>query len=832
MQNFNKYCHQHPNKLANKICIDPNDIERKYCLICQFSHNADPSQFLSSFEFQEKYITDVRKKIEKYKKSNLSNFSKFNNIRKSLENQIECIQIKFEQVKQYIQDIEISLSIYENLFFKYSSPEEFSSDDLAKIINLKDGNELDKVEKKLKSFQSQFDEIQSCLINNLEKINRNLKFDFKLKSIRKKQDGQLWNNIKKRFTSIQFEIEVISGRQIKYLGNDGQILRIQNDQEISTSPEILNNLEQIKYLKWKGDYGKSNGRKGIWNASWNQKVLSNVGGFYIQGVKEGLWVDCAKGFCMNQACILEIGEYRNDFRIGKWSYEFDQQKINGGTYNLYSQKSGKWVEIKEGFHFYSQVTYVGEYQNDKKVGLWETWYKNHAKDQKNLQIGGGSYWNNIKVGKWIELSDGYYEYSQVTFIGEYKSGKKIGQWDICYKRRGKQQNQQIGGGNYDVINEGTKTGFWVEVSDEFYEDSQVINNGEYKNGKKVGRWDMLYRKGDRDQWNKQVGGGSYCNDTKIGEWTELSDGFRNISQVTYCGKYKNGGKIGRWDIWYRRYEGDEENHKIGGGSYNERSDGIKNGWWVELSDGFYEYSQVTYCGLYDQGRKLGRWDIWYKKHDEDQMNKQVGGGQYHDGIKYGMWTELSENFRKISQVILKGEYNFGQKVGRWSIFYKEEEKYKKIGGGQYDNGIKVSKWTEVSDVFGDNSQITFSGEYKKGQKIGIWDIWYRRYIDEPYKLIGGGLYDQFNNGIKIGYWIELSNGFKDYSQVTYRGKYQCNKKIGKWDIYYRYSVKLPFELMQYQIKQGKYLVEEDLMMKEAMELRLVSGLKYLMTLKI
>ncbi|CAK61769.1 unnamed protein product (macronuclear) [Paramecium tetraurelia] len=180
MHNFNQYCQIHTKYLVNNICIDPNDLKRKYCKICQFYHNADPSQFLSSFEFQEKYIIELRNKIEQYKKSNQSNLSKFDNIRKTLESQIERIQKKFVQVKQHIQDIEINLSNYENLLLKYFSPDEFSSGDLDKIVHLKDGKELDKVEEKLKSLQSQFDEIQSCLIYNLEKINRSLNFDFKI----------------------------------------------------------------------------------------------------------------------------------------------------------------------------------------------------------------------------------------------------------------------------------------------------------------------------------------------------------------------------------------------------------------------------------------------------------------------------------------------------------------------------------------------------------------------------------------------------------------------------------------------------------------------------
>lgn len=35
---------------------------------------------------------------------------------------------------------------------------------------------------------------------------------------------------------------------------------------------------------------------------------------------------------------------------------------------------------------------------------------------------------------------------------------------------------------------------------------------------------------------------------KIGKWFELSDGFMDTSQVIYNGVYKNGEKVGRWDI--------------------------------------------------------------------------------------------------------------------------------------------------------------------------------------------------------------------------------------------------------------------------------------------
>ncbi|CAD8094416.1 unnamed protein product [Paramecium primaurelia] len=790
MENFNKYCHLHKNKLLNRICIAPYDQKRKYCLLCQFLHPASSNQFISSFEFQEKYINEVKKKIEQYKKSNQSNIKKFVSIKKNIESEIERIQKKLDQLKKYFINLEITLSIYDNLLQRYLDPEEFSSSDLNKIMELKDGKELNNFDLQQKSLLIQLNKIQSCLVENIKTFNNNLNEDLKQHLSRKQYEGKLWNDIQKRFTQIQFEILYISGQKIKYLGNDGQTLRIQKTVGLSNQTEILTNYEQIKYLQWDGDYGEDMRRNGKWTAFWNKQVLSNVGERVVDGM-------CKKFF---QAFVFEIGEYKNDFRIGNWSYEFENQRIKGGSYNIYSEKNGKWMELSEGFYFYSQISYVGEYQNNKKVGIWETWYKNHVKDSKNQQIGGGSYFNNIKCGKWIELNVGFYEYSQVTFNGEYKIGKKIGKWDIWYKKRVDQQNQLIGGGSYNARGDGMKIGYWVELADGFYEDSQVINNGEYKNGKKVGRWVMLYRKGEGDQWNQQVGGGLYSDDIKIGQWIEISDGFRNISKVTYKGEYEYGRKVGKWDIWYMKYEGDQKNEQIGGGSYEKEGEGNKIGYWVEISDGFYEYSQVTYCGDYRIGRKVGKWDIWYRKHDEDQRNKQMGGGHFEDGIKIGKWIELSEKFRKIQQVIFQGDYALGQKVGKWDILYNEEEKFKKIGGGSYDNGIKISKWIELSEAFGDYSQVMYKGEYKQGQKLGIWDIWYRRYIDEPYKLIGGGSYDQFFNGYKIGYWVELSEGFKDYSQVTYKGNYKDNKKVGRWDISYRYNVKLPFQ----QIGGGSY----------------------------
>lgn len=39
----------------------------------------------------------------------------------------------------------------------------------------------------------------------------------------------------------------------------------------------------------------------------------------------------------------------------------------------------------------------------------------------------------------------------------------------------------------------------------------------------------------------------------------MSYGFWNESRVTFIGEYKNGNKVGRWEIWYQKNYDDKKN---------------------------------------------------------------------------------------------------------------------------------------------------------------------------------------------------------------------------------------------------------------------------------
>ncbi|CAD8044983.1 unnamed protein product [Paramecium primaurelia] len=504
------------------------------------------------------------------------------------------------------------------------------------------------------------------------------------KSTYSNQDANLielewWNPNEMKFRDVQIHITITQENNIIYSSQEGIILRKEQIYDNPNKSEILHNIEQIQYLEWLGEYGKNKRKLGKWIATWNKSLLI-VGGYYVDGLKQGLWTQPFTNY-FSKAKVFESGQYFHDQKYGRWHYIYKNKNIGGGSYNAQGVKYGKWLEISEKFNDDSQLTYCGEYKNGKKVGIWavlwnddDSWYN---EEYKNKLMGGGSYdeeGDGIKQGNWLEVSDRFDNHTQVTFKGEYKNGKKVGNWHIFHKQNGKGKSiMKIGGGLYKE--EEIKQGIWVELSDRFYDFSQVKYNGQYKHGKKIGRWDIFYVK-------EKIGGGQYDeegDETKLGFWAEVSDRFYCNSKVTYHGQYKNGKKIGMWNILFN-WQGNKQMQQnimqyicfSGGGLYDKRGDGIKQGYWIEIWNGFFYQSQVTYSGQYKNDKKVGRWDILNE-------GNQIGGGSYDEEgneMKFGRWIELANDFWDFGQLTFNGEYQDGKKVGRWveMDLYKDEKR--------------------------------------------------------------------------------------------------------------------------------------------------------------
>ncbi|CAD8099421.1 unnamed protein product [Paramecium sonneborni] len=660
------------------------------------------------------------------------------------------------------------------------------------------------------------------------------------------KEVQSYNQRMQRIEKIKIQIKLTLDQQIIYSQN-GAILRVVEGCDVIERLETFNNMDQIQNLSWQGQYGKNKKKDGKWIAFWTKELLKNVGGYYKEGQKYGLWKDLFLNY-WKEAQIFETGEFQSDLRIGKWNYIYQNAKIGGGSYNKDGYKQGKWIDLDEVYYNDKSVTYNGEYnKNGMKVGIWDIMHFNKQMDEYKYMLqrgkfsGGGSYdqnGNQKKIGKWVELDEGFC-YKQVTCWGEYnRNGRKVGEYKKIIS----------GGGTYDQEGNQKKIGKWVELDEGFNENKQITYKGEFNtNGIKVGQWDTIFCK-YIDEGYQQMGqilcinsgGGSYekkGGQIKIGKWVELDEGFNENKQVTYNGEYNmNGIKVGKQDIMYQRNQ--MYIFINGGGKYDLEGSQQKRGKWIELDEKFSKYNQVTYNGEYNiQGqkigrwnrinlqyqdklcgfinfdengieiyrseseaiiyagsfknrKKIGRWDILYSQYDE---YKQIGGGKYDlEGSqkKRGKWLDLDEGFGQHKQVIYHGEYNKGgMKVGRWNIMCSKQndQGYKQIGGGSYDqegNQKKIGKWVEL-DLWLDYKQVTYSGEYNMdGKKVGRWDIMYCKY-NEGYKQIGGGSYDQEGNQNKIGKWIELDDQFYEHKQVTYIGEYNMNGiKIGRWDIMY------------------------------------------------
>ncbi|CAD8213095.1 unnamed protein product [Paramecium pentaurelia] len=129
-----------------------------------------------------------------------------------------------------------------------------------------------------------------------------------------------------------------------------------------------------------------------------------------------------------------------------------------------------------------------------------------------------------------------------------------------------------------------------------------------------------------------------------------------------------------------RQNGYQSFQEIGGGYYDKEGKELKIGSWVELID-FGRNKQVKFNGQYQNGYKIGIWNISSSEYSQD-LCKQIGIGWYDErGSKHGKWVELDENSARYkminlylnseSQITYQGEYNNGQKVGLWNLYWSD-----------------------------------------------------------------------------------------------------------------------------------------------------------------
>ncbi|CAD8080420.1 unnamed protein product [Paramecium primaurelia] len=178
---------------------------------------------------------------------------------------------------------------------------------------------------------------------------------------------------------IQIQINFTKNQQILYIV-DGEIIRIEAIHDLSVKPQILTNLEQIRYLSWIGLYGENQKKVGKWSAYWNGILMVGVGGEYTEeGKKIGLWKEIMDNFQEN-AQVYQIGEYFNDKKRGLWRYIYNEIDIGGGYYDLQGFKHGLWIDLSDNFckqqFIYKFFQFQGQLSNLKRsISEWQKGWK-------------------------------------------------------------------------------------------------------------------------------------------------------------------------------------------------------------------------------------------------------------------------------------------------------------------------------------------------------------------------------------------------------------------------------------------------------------------------
>ncbi|CAK94681.1 unnamed protein product (macronuclear) [Paramecium tetraurelia] len=390
----------------------------------------------------------------------------------------------------------------------------------------------------------------------------------------------------------------------------------ENNQKVGKWIELSEYFWDLCRMTHQGFY--NNGIKvGQWNTKVDEKIMQKLfglvsgGGLFDDlGQKQGKWIEMHQNFYNGQE-VKHEGEYKDGKEFGKWDTFFKNKIIGGGQYDNDGLKFGNWIELSDNFIEYYILFPLGMVkchtkENISKVRRMEDGIRMTKRNQciiEDINISGGGLYNQdgLKDGNWIDLHDDYWQFCQVTYLGEYSNGIKQKQWKSNYYQSNVQQLQKIlsGGGIYDEF--GQKQGRWVDLHDNFHNGCQVTLVGEYQNNKKVGQWDAMYMEQNLKDVRK-IGGGIYDeNETKVGFWMDLHEYFCDTQYIIISGQYKNGIKVGKVEIEFKKqYENEQK--KIGGGIIDEN--GLKDGQWIELSDTFCFFQFDTIINQYKNGRKI------------------------------------------------------------------------------------------------------------------------------------------------------------------------------------------------------------------------------------
>ena len=217
-------------------------------------------------------------------------------------------------------------------------------------------------------------------------------------------------------------------------------------------------------------------------------------------------------------------EERNNYKDGKLHGLSERFFPKDQLISRQNYKDGQLHGLLEHFSYSNpeKLSIKENYKHGKLHGLCEYYYENGRLKERI----------NYKDGEWHGLREEYYKNGRIDWKQNFKDGIPHGLWESYH------ENGNLSSKRY--INVGTTKDYTANCKD-YYENGQLMQKSNWKDGKRHGHWEYYYRDGQLN-WKKKY---------KKGKKYGLDEGYYGNGQVKWRQKYKNGKPNGPREEYHR-----------------------------------------------------------------------------------------------------------------------------------------------------------------------------------------------------------------------------------------------------------------------------------------